>query len=371
MANYDNHHFVPQYYFKLFSSGKPYICTYLTQHNKTIPYAPIKNQCAKHKFYGTTEIESNISKLEALHATTLKALIKAALSDNPSPFTIEQFSWLIQAVAFQRVRTESEVEKLSSAMEEMCLYMFKEHLRQPPISEESKKHLEAIERDEIRIKQDSTAIALLEIQIALKGASLLADMKLCIIRNHTDFPFVFSDSPVVFYNSYYRKITDRGVLGFQTPGLQIFFPLTPTLHLMLIDPTAYSGKFQKNTFLDVTNRSDISHLNALQIHHSKSAIFFADHQNAEYVETLCHTHRSRMKKPESIFQPRNDLLVNGESLESSILTLSEPHLNHTLSLSFVDCDPIPPKDYYFHHRSPEMVKEYRKRHPKVYEGEDT
>ncbi len=208
------------------------------------------------------------------------------------------------------------------------------------------------------------------ITTGLESATLLVDMQIRMIRNHTDYPFVFSDSPVVFYNSYYRHITDRGVLGLQTPGLQVFYPLTPRVQLMLIDPDVYSGTFRNGPFCDVTVRSDISQLNALQMHHSRSAVYFAEQEDAEYVEALHRAHAPRIIKPETEFRVRNDLLVDGEVPDSSILHGFEPQLSHDLSLSFVDCTPLPPDEFTFRHRTPEVVEEHNRLHPHHHTEDD-
>ena len=202
-----------------------------------------------------------------------------------------------------------------------------------------------------------------QIHVALESATLLVDMQPCVLRNHTDYPFIFSDSPVVFYNSYYRNITDRGVLGLQTPGLQIFLPLTSTLQLMMFDPTIYTGSCRKGPFCEITDRADVSQLNALQLHHSREAVYFANPDDAEYVKELYEVHRPRLVKPESEFRVRKDILVKGEPSEGKIPHTFERQLNHNLSLSFVNCAPVSPRNFVFRHRTPEVVEEHKRLHP--------
>lgn len=68
-------------------------------------------------------------------------------------------------------------------------------------------------------------------------------------------PFIFGDAPVVFYNSYYRNVTARGVLGLQSPGLQIFFPLDSTTLLLLMDDKVYSTCFGPRTIWTSLSRA--------------------------------------------------------------------------------------------------------------------
>ncbi len=249
------------------------------------------------------------------------------------------------------------------------LKMFKEHLLHTLPPEEIDKYVGPIERGEVRITEDPTATVFRQISVALESASLLVDLQPRLIRNYSDYPFVFSDSPVVFYNLYYQHITDCGVLGLQTPGLMIFYPLTPTLQLMMIDPEAYTGSFANGPFCDITDRSDVSHLNALQMHHSSAVIYFADPSDAEYVEALYQTHAPRTSKPEAEFRVRTDLLVDGNPTDGEIMHTFEPQLNHSLSLSFVDCTPVMPEEFSFRYRSPELVEEHKRLHPTSYEDD--
>lgn len=334
-----------------------------------IPHAAIKGQCARHKFYGSAEIENLFSRLEGLHASCLQALVRAGNSGDINEFSFDHFPWLMQAIVFQRARTMLEVEKTFPAVEAMILKMFKEHLLHTLPPERIDEYVGAIDRGEVRITEEPTSTVFRQITVALESATLLVDLQPRLVRNYSDYPFVFSDSPVVFYNQYYQHITDRGVLGLQTPGLMIFYPLTPQLQLMMIDPEAYTGTFANGPFCDITDRSDVSHLNALQMHHSSSAIYFADISDAEYVEALFQTHAPRIVKPQATFRVRTDVLVDGKPSDGEVMHAFEPQLNHNLSLSFVDCTPVMPEGVSFRHRSPEIVEEHKRLHPSSYEDD--
>lgn len=356
-----NHHYLPQYYFRQFNGGRRSICALLFKDGRVIPKAPIKGQCARHLFYGTPEIERQFGQLEGQHAAVYRALIEAATTGDTSSLSNEHFFLLLQAVAFQRARTLVEVEKTSPSMEAMFLHLFREYVIATKPPEQWAEFLGPIDRGEVAITESSTVTAFRHIRVAIEGAPLLVDLLPSIIRNHSDYPFIFSDSPVVFYNSYYRQITDRGVLGVQTPGLQIFLPVTSTLQLMLYDRDVYSGRCRDGLFCDITERGDVSQLNALQLHHSGIAVYFGDSKHADYVQELYRAHNLTKSKPEATFRVRNDLRANGEHPDGGILHTFEPHLNYHLSLSFVHCDPVPPREFSFRHRSPDLVEEHERR----------
>jgi hypothetical protein len=357
-----NQHYVPQFYFKLFNGGKRHICVLLTKEGRIIPAAPVKGQCARHTFYGSVEIEKMFSHLEGRHAPTLRALVEMATTSDLTSFSDDNWPWVLNAVVIQHARTLLEVEKEMPAMIAMQLHMFKEHLRQLP-DEDGKEVLGAIERGEIELTEDPTATVLKQIQSALNSSMLLMDMQASILRNHTDYPFIFSDSPVVFYNSYYKRITERGVLGLQTPGLLVFFPLTPRFQLMLFDPAVYTGSCRNGLFCEVRSRSDVSQLNALQLHHSRMAVYFARQDDADYVTELYRMHKPRLVKPETQFRVRRDWLVDGKPCEDQILQIFERQLNHDLSLSFMSCNRISPREFVFRRRTPWVVAMHKRLFP--------
>lgn len=77
--------------------------------------------------------------------------------------------------------------------------------------------------------------------LGLEMAFAISDLLPCFLINKTEFPFVFSDTPIVLYNTSFSQMRNRGVLGWQSQGLQVFYPLTPSVCLMLYDADAYFG----------------------------------------------------------------------------------------------------------------------------------
>jgi hypothetical protein len=363
MSDRVNQHFVPQFYFKQFSRGAGFIHLLLQAADRIILNASVKGQCARRKFYGPQELEDAFSKLEERHAEALRALLSIAWSQNPPQMTPEILAWLWEAVLFQRGRTALEIEKRWPAMEAQGLELFKQYLAHAPGVEDRDQLIQQIEKGNVRINQPPQVTALLSVEAALESVLLISDMDIHVLRNHTDYPFVFSDAPVVFYNTYLRDVTNRGVLGLQTPGLQIFMPLDSRTLLMLSDGAVYSGPYKSATVYDVLNRSDVSQLNALQLHHSLNAVYFADEKAAGYVSDLWRANKQSIVPPRAAFRVREDLLIDGEPAGGSVYHTYEPQLNYPLSLSFVDCAPLKESGYRFSYRNWELVEENRKLHP--------
>lgn len=356
-----NQHFVPQYYFRNFSKGQGCINVLLKQSSTIVYNASIKGQCAKRKFYGPPEIEAVFEKLDARHSKAIQDALFTAWEPNVRQFDVQSLAWLWEAILFQRARTNLEAEKMAPMMECIVLELFKEHLKHAPNIQDREKLVAHIERGHVWIKQDRKVTLAHLISSALSSAILISDLGIRLLRNQTDYPFIFGDSPVIFYNTHYLNIKKRGVLGFQTPGLQIFLPLDSNTLLVLIDEKVYSGNIEGCTVIDVIHRSDISQLNTLQLHHSRNAVYFADQSSADYIEKLWNTHKASILQPKAIFNIRDDLLVDGRKPEGILHHSFEPHLPYRLNLSFIKCEQPKEKDYQFSYRDKKLYEEYKRR----------
>jgi Protein of unknown function (DUF4238) len=358
MLQSGNQHFVPQYYFRLFSEGRHSINLILASSGRTIINASIKGQCASRNFYGSADIEEIFAGMEGKHAEIIRKLSSAAWNRKAPELAPEDVATLWEAVIFQRSRTALQIDKSKDVLNAMALPGFRAYIALADHIEDRERVLNSIDKGEMRIAENPIHAVLQAIEIGLDGVGLISDLGLCILRNHTPYPFIFSDSPVVFCNTLLRDVTRRGALGLQSSGLQIFYPLSPNLALMMFDEDAY--KIPDNFFIDVTERADISQMNALQMQHSLNAVYFGDAASEEYVSNLWHAHRKNVENPKAETRVLRDVEVMGETVHSFIQTL-EPHLKVRLDLSFVSCNPVAEREYRLRHRNPQLVAEHKER----------
>jgi hypothetical protein len=348
---------VPKFYFKNFSEDGVRIHLLHRASGRIIFNAAIRGQCAKHRLYGPTDMERLISGLEGEFSAAIRQAIRTAWDPANSPLTQECAFRLLQATLFQRSRTLHEIDKHEAGAGSAMLEAFKQHLLSSPGIEYRERIVKDIEDGNITLKHDDTWVAMTLMIAALDAVILITDLRLWLIRNHTDLPFLFGDAPVVLCNSHYRNVTLRGVLGLQTPGIQIFFPLNARTMLLLMDENVYSGRCKETDIVDVTDRSDVSQLNALQMHHSLATVYFGRSADAEYVGDLWNAHESSIVQSRSVFKVQKGWLVDEEPVDSLLHTF-EPHLNYRFNLSFVKCDPIHPAQHRPHRRTPELAEEY-------------
>lgn len=299
MASKKNQHFLPQYFFKYFSSNKKTINLILRKTGKIINNASIKGQCSKNNFYGEEKIENLFSKIEGEHGRILRRVLalksfqdfKNYVNDydpdiqndieiNPDILT------LLQVVLFQRSRTEYEAKKSNESFAKMYKEIFLSHL-------EAKEEVELLQyKEKFDISINETASVLMLVELAFESTPAILDMGIYILKNKTDTEYIFSDSPVVLYNKAYKDIKGHGVLGLQSPGLLVFFPISPDTCLLLVDEQKYQGELLGNHYFHVTNKFDIDNINKLQLHHSLNAIYFSDNLPEKYIKKIWRQQKS-------------------------------------------------------------------------------
>jgi hypothetical protein len=360
VAEQENQHFVPQFYFRKFSNDCRSICALLTSSGRTIPRASIKGQCARKNFYGSKELESLFSTLENNHSGAIRRVISVANEASSPDLTGEELYHFFQAILFQRSRTALEIDKSASATGKLALEMYKHHLLGVG-DPESTEILNAINAGYVTVTENPSATVVRQVSIGLENTLAITDLDLCLLRNRTDYPFIFSDAPVIFYNSYCRNVRNRGVLGMQCPGLQIFYPLNPWTLAVLFDGDKYNVPFDGRLQYDLYERSDVSQLNALQLHHSLDAVYFAEPQDIPYVHDLWSAHKPWLKSIQDQLIVGADFLIDGERPDGELIQFFEPQLELDLSLSFMSCQPIAEVDYVYSPRSPSIWMELRQR----------
>ncbi len=369
MADRANQHFVPKFYFRNFSTDGCTIGSLLIRDGRVIDRAPIKGQCARKNFYGSKELESLFSDLESQHSLAIIAALDVANNQFCEPISHEEYFRFLQAVMFQRSRTALEIDKSESTREQFLLELFKQYVKSSknPRSKEMSDHIAA---GNVSIKEPPHVTVCRSIRTALDCVMGITDLSLCLIRNRTDFPFIFSDAPVVFYNSYCRRVRNRGVLGVQCPSLQIFFPLDPWTLALLFDADKYSGSFKEYLQYDTYSRSDVSQMNVLQMHHALNVVYFRDTEHREYVQDLWNTHRHSFRPIKDQLNLNADFWVDGKPIDGQLIHKFEPQVGFDLSLSFMQCEPISQHEYQYQPRSAEIRDEMKRMHQELLDAEE-
>lgn len=116
------------------------------------------------------------------------------------------------------------------------------------------------------------------------GIKLFGKLKMRLFNNTSDLDFYTSDHPVCRYNHYmidkYGYITMHGI-GYDSEGIQFFYPLAPKLSLVFEDGKRY------NNFKDVTvvDHKFVEFVNARIIQNSNRWLF-SQNSNFNYADEL-------------------------------------------------------------------------------------
>ncbi|SFN07464.1 DUF4238 domain-containing protein [Dokdonella immobilis] len=315
MAAYDNQHYVPVRYFALFKPQSRTICLVLRKNGKFIPNASISGQSSSHRFYGSDALEAAITGFESACGDLLEEF---AAMDDLGSMNSKQFYSLLRWIGFQRARTEA-ARSMDRPMWETMYRVLGEHA----IVEGRP----ALERPPDR---DSQLAGMMD---SLEHSRFLSRLTPYLLSNRTNRPLIFGDAPVVYFNSAFRHVVDRGVLGTQSPGLQIFAPIGNNKAIALFDPDYYRVRSSSDGEVRIRDLHDVAALNALQIHSAAHAVYFSDTEFAPYVRDLWEQQRGRLRTHSATILSYMESV--GEDQEREVNVFFEPVVPYDLNLSFV------------------------------------
>lgn len=350
MSEKKNQHYVPRYYFKYFSKDEKRISLLNVKNGKTIKNAPIKSQCSKNYFYGEKKVEDTLEKLENEHRNAFDKL-KETL--DITKVSDSDYFFVLQAVLFQRARTLARREGKKKALDKLEKILAEVEINSDlSLNEEMKaqyiKQLDSIESNPKYYQG-------LDIIESLKGVEYIVDMAPLLLFNYTSHPFIFSDAPVVVFNNHQVDVKLRGVLGYQTPGLQLFYPLCDKVVFLLLDPAVYKVQGMSDHKIEVKNIKDVDQINKLQMYNAFQNVYFSDYKYSEYVKNLWIEEQSLLIKTEHKFIEAPGYDQDGNPM-GEIIHMYEPLLPFQLNLSFLRFDIVGDKEYRFARRQ-ELMKE--------------
>jgi hypothetical protein len=344
MPDSANQHYVPQFYFRGFSADERSVCFLNRSTGKSIPIASIKGQASKKFFYGGADAEKRLQQVDGVFSGVVRRFRECRSFEE---FCAEDYYILLQNIVLQKSRTMSARSR-SKAMQDRLLQLYLEmrvHADESLDDETRQAFLKLSARAEADPRQYQAD----KMSIALDCVELLLDLLPVILENRTNRPFIFGDAPVVFSNPHLRQVRMRGVLGYQTPGLMIFYPLSPSRQLMFLDEAVYQLKPKNMDFLPVRDLLDISTLNRLQIQNASSAAYFHDYKYAQYVTSLWEQERTRLADNRGAVYEAPGFDQNGESM-GDILHSFERQLPLIPRLGFVQYNEAQEREYRFARR---------------------
>lgn len=254
MANNKNQHFVPRCYLRPFTQNAEGLAISLfnLERKKLISNAPVKNQCARDYFYGRDQkLEDAIQLVESGYSRALRDLTQDNRTLSEENKAVFRTFWL-----FQHLRTEA------AAMSAVQMAETTRNLADLPSEEFSLGIKEAVQ---------------IACRTFVHAMHELDDLKFCVIRNKTAFPFLTSDNPAVLTNRWHleNKKTRDVSFGMGSAGMLAILPLTPKLLLLGYDGDVYNVPNERG-IVDVRNTRDVIAFNRHQFLHCVANVYLHD-----------------------------------------------------------------------------------------------
>ena len=245
-----NQHYVPRMYLRNFALGEKKAIHLFNVPSKTpVSNAPLKSQCSAPYFYGKDlVIENAFERLEGEVAKIIRNMIKS--NTVPKPRTRESAD-LLNFVLSQYGRTKHAADVQNDLVDKFAKWMLEKN------GKFTKDELDLVKIGLV----DSPGMA---VRNAAQSVLLAMDLKMKLLVNRTDFEFITSDNPVVFYNQCYERSNLIVGTGLACKGIQIFLPLSPTHLLVLYDSKVYKIGEKKSDSCNVSNPKDVWQFNDLQ-----------------------------------------------------------------------------------------------------------
>lgn len=330
MANKKKQHYVPKGYFRLFSNDEITIHSFSIKDEASRFSIPIDGQCQKPYFYSkNTEIEDAFSKMENAQLNVFK---KIRRNESLHDISLADWTHIYAFLGFQEVRTKFS----KTRTEEMDEYM-NENMLKPLIAASEKAKELGVTMDMLKnYKIKDSSVFIREIGIVLESSWLLSDLTPILLVNNTVDPFIFSDTPVVFYNRLFWRNKDFGSTGLQSSGLQVFCPISNHLYLMLYDRNRYSLSCTEdnqplNGAFSLSLKSDVRSINSLQVYGGASVLYSGKRRGIEIAKKLV-TGIGDFEKKLNIFKSTS---YSTEEEIGERFVVSKPNIPICIDLSFL------------------------------------
>lgn len=256
-------HYVPRLYLRNFSTKKKsdFFINCFDKPEEKIFSTNIENIGCEKYFYNTSnDTNQSIEKQFGNWESTLKTAYDEIIQlENLKKLSTLKLKSLAMFFIIQYYRTKEARERIRDTVQQV-----KEKLSKDKLSNELKEQLIDIDSEET-IKQMHIASV---ISMIRNGMKIIPYMKWILLKNKTSMSFWTSDNPVTPYNPI--DLSPFGNLGLKNRGIQLYFPLTPYLILLICDPETYE---LLPSFVLIDDKENVIFQNSLQVFWSTRHIF--------------------------------------------------------------------------------------------------
>ncbi|KHS70947.1 hypothetical protein RC77_05385 [Pectobacterium brasiliense] len=355
-----NQHYVPENYFLEFSKDGSSVCGLFKKNGKTHKNISFGGQSSDHWFYGDAEREDKITEFDTKYCDNRRAILRD-LANGAISLSSEQINILLENTQFQRKRA------LTFRNAEKGVNEFHENFFKPQIEDlknydsgHSEEATEAVKKAmELFFKAFTDPKESQFFNLIIVDTNPVSDLGLVILRNRTSLPFIFSDSPVAYTNPALSDFMCSKVDN-NSVGLQIFYPLNSEFLALFYDAAVYQMENTNSIIFDITENSDISQINKLQLHEATNSIYFERTGDIEYVKTLWEEESPSFKPKKKSVASMPVLTPEGHETGNTTLSTTESEPSFYPNLSFITSDlsnsSIPYREAYWRKYNPQNVE---------------
>lgn len=279
MATNKNQHFVPRCHLKPFTVGAANKAIHLfnLDADRSIPGAPVKNQCSGDYFYGQDPLlEAAIQSVEGPYGATVARL----RAEGAVPTAADQIV-LRRFILLQHMRTEAAAllaSRMMAAVAEL-----------PDVLPDG----EAFD-----LKTMAREAVVAAMRHYGRSMRIVDDLQLTVVRNRSPTPFFTSDDPAVLTNRWHLQNRRTRGLGFgvKSAGLIMLLPLAPELLAVLHDPDVYVVPHRQGV-VEIEADHEAEALNAHQVLNCAANLYFRNWDDREPVAKAVAATRSLRLEP--------------------------------------------------------------------------
>lgn len=311
----ENHHFVPQFYLRNFSHNEQNISMYMHEKKLFVDGANIKGQAYKKRLYGNTEIiENTLMNMEHRVSIIINKILK---SKTLSCLSVDEYHHLLLFITVTDARVTKMADSMSNLIDKFTKYA---------INSSADLDISAEFIQNLEFGMDVPNIV--PIQVAMNGYPALLDLKPLLLISKCDRQFITSDSPVIKYNHFYRKRNYHlGGDGLISRGLQIFFPLTPKMLLLLLDDEVYDYGNADREIIHLDKGKEIDEINRLVFMNSYKSIFYKTSVKQTYISRI-------IKNCNPIFSTEGEFEIANSNI-GEIIAVSHSSINESVNLDSI------------------------------------
>ena len=250
-------HYVPKFYMRLFANQQDVFSVLNISTRKIFQNVPYDSQCYRDYFYGKDGIwENRLSSMESVWANTIQRIL------GKKPLISEDIVALKQFALYQRQRTMAEMNHSKQIRKELLI----EYL-ETICADKGWQFEEGIIEELCEQRANESIAPAQTLQMAERHLKIIEDLSIVIIEYDTKLELISSDVPVISINPFHQLS-----IGYGCMGLIMLFPISPHHLVVLYDQKMYP-KFKGQTYLKMSNETEVFNLNTLQLISAEKILF--------------------------------------------------------------------------------------------------